>query len=125
MRKNSDNLKLSDQSTPIGIFEKPRKFTENILENRKKPVQTSKNNNDKSTTIEGTSVVTPFMQSIKDSGFGEVAVPMISTPVMKKKTKRVSRGNIESPSKTSQINNLMLKSLGSGLGGEKPEMPAP
>jgi len=87
LRKNSDNLILSDSTSPIAIFEKPRKYTDNVYEIRRKRRKSKPkkvNDNEKSTTIEGTSVITPLMQSRKDSGFEGFVSSNTSTPTITK-----------------------------------------
>lgn len=131
LRKNSDNIILSDQSTPIGIFEKPRKYTENMMEVKKKPVRKRKkeNENEKSTTIEGTSVITPFMQSRKDSGFGEIVSSMISTPILQSSpiNRKLEKRVLENPSSSSQTKTTIFRSLASGIRDRKMDAqdPAP
>jgi hypothetical protein len=70
----------------MGIAEKPRKFTDNMLESkmRKKKENHKQGEHENSTTIEGTSAITPLFQSRKDStGFEAYAASMMSTPKMK------------------------------------------
>lgn len=64
--------------------------------------QTQKRTHDQenSTTIGGTSVITPYIQSRKDSGFEAYAGSMISTPKIFTKSKRVNNDKEE---KVSQI----------------------
>jgi hypothetical protein len=84
-RKNSDNL-MGEPASPMNILEgshsRKRIFTDNMYECKPlKGKEEAKGHNDEnSTTIEGTSVITPFMYSRKDSGFEAYAASMISTP---------------------------------------------
>lgn len=116
-RKNSDNLICSDNATPIGIYEKPRKYTDNLYESKRKidKKRTKDHDNDNSTTIEGTSVITPFMYSRKDSGFEGYVGSMLSTPTMvKNKIKREVKMKEESdPTKSFDSQMTIFKTLAS------------
>lgn len=86
-RKYSDPNYKSDSTPPINVGEKPRKFTDNFndmaaVKHKQKPKKTTDHEN--STTIGGTSAITPWFRSKRDSGFEDYAASMISTPVMSK-----------------------------------------
>lgn len=70
-----------------------------------------------STTIGGTSVITPYIQSRKDSGFEAYAGSMISTPKLFSKSKRVNDDKAtftnQQDTGTSQI--TIFKSMVSGV----------
>lgn len=72
---------------------------------------------EKSSTNEGTSVKTKFMQSRRDSGFGDIVSEMISTPVMKSSVvnRRQDQNVNGNPSATSQTKASIFRSVTSGF----------
>lgn len=94
-RKNSDYVMSLEATSPIDPIEKPRKFTDNLMSSKQMGYdkEERKTRDQDNSTIEGTSVVTPFMYSRHDSGFEAYATSALSTPTMQKgKVKRVDRG---------------------------------
>lgn len=87
-RKNSDPYKKGDSTPPINIGEKPRKFTDNFHEMKSMKRPKAKNDQDNSTTIGGTSAITPLFKSRRDSNFEAYATSMISTPTVTTKKMR-------------------------------------
>lgn len=70
-----------------------------------------------STTIGGTSVITPYIQSRKDSGFEAYAGSMISTPKLFSKSKRVNhdKANFTNQQDTGTSQITIFKSMVSGV----------
>jgi len=111
--KNDHQRKLSELNSnpefesPVNVLIKHRKFTDNVGDTTKGSKQRSKNNdNDISTTLGGTSGVSPLFKYRKESDLDGYAasVSMVSTPTMVNKVIRLNKAG-------EPINNDQEKSL--------------